>query len=70
MSEDIKTEDNNTEGAPLDAASQDESTSTGKKISNKFKKHKALSIVGIVVAAVVVLGGGGFALYWFKFRKH
>ncbi len=27
------------------------------------------AIVGIVAAAVVVLGGGGFALYWFKFRK-
>ena len=27
------------------------------------------AIIGIVAAAVVVLGGGGFALYWFKFRK-
>lgn len=27
------------------------------------------AIVGIIIAVVVVLGGGGFALYWFKFRK-
>ena len=61
MSEDIKTEDNNTESSPLDAASQDEGTSTGKKISSKFKKHKALSIVGIVVVVLVIAGIGAFA---------
>lgn len=61
MSEDINTEDNNTESAPLDAASQDESTSAGKKISSKFKKHKALSIVGIVVVVLVIAGIGAFA---------
>jgi hypothetical protein len=27
------------------------------------------AIVGIVIGAVVVLGGGGFALYWFVFKK-
>ena len=58
MSEDINTEDNNTESAPLDAASQDESTSTGKKISSKLKK---LSIVGIVVVVLVIAGIGAFA---------
>jgi hypothetical protein len=27
------------------------------------------AIIGIVAGAVAVLGGGGFALYWFVFRK-
>jgi len=32
-------------------------------------KYEWVKIVGVIAAVLVVLGGGAFALWWFKFRK-
>ena len=44
-------------------------TTEGEKLTPPDEGMSGGAIAGIVAGAVAVLGGGGFALYWFVFRK-